>query len=364
MSSGSISVLFFKLSLLVIFCIIALAPADSQAVPAIRLSVGDTTGNPGQNNSVITVYLTNTFDEVAAFEVWLQLANPDILEFQTDLDTVVDTTYWECTGQIGDSCTDSISVTENDPWTIRHIDTVIADVGNIDTTGSLISGWELAITRSFSGGSDVKVIAAADDPQVPGAAPNIPIQGGGVLFRLLGDIKDIPDTATNRTVEIIPQPFLDNLSFSRPDGSSIGIITEIVPDTNCYECISWVPPDSVDCLGWQKVPCSQCEPDCDSTDIQMIEHGLLDTSAVYLISGALTVNQPPPYLCGDFDDNGNVDITDLSILVDNQFLTLTPLLPPTERGDLDCSGGSIDITDLQVLIDNQFLTLTPLCCWE
>jgi len=363
MSSRSIVTRFCTFSLLILLSMVFLIPADTQAVPAIRLSVGDTTGNPGQNNSVITVYLTNTFDEISAFEVWVQLSNPDILEFQTDLDTVVDTTFWECTGYIGDSCTDSISVTETDPWWRFHIDTVIADVGNIDTTGSLIGGWQLAITRSFSGGSDVKVIAAADDPQVPGAAPNISVQGGGVLFRLLGDIKDIPDTATNRTVSIIPQPFLDNFNFSRPDGTSIGIITESVPDTNCFECISWVPPDSVVCLGWQKVNCGICEPDCDSTNIVMIDHGVLDTSAVYLIPGALTVNQPPPYICGDLDDNGIIDITDLSILIDNQFLTLTPLLPPPERGDVDCSGGTVDITDLQVLIDNQFLSLAPLCCW-
>ncbi len=363
MSFYSMAIRFCTFALILLICMIALTPADTQAVPAIRLSVGDTTGNPGQTNSVITVYLTNTFDEISALEVWLQLANPDIMEFQTELDTVIDTTYWECTGYIGDSCTDSIGVTEfDDPWRF-HVDTVLADVGSIDTVGSLIGGWQFAITRSFSAGGDVKLIAAADDPEIPGTAPNIPIQGGGVLFRLRGDIFDIPDTATNRSVDIIPQPFLDNLTFSRPDGTSIGIITDIVPDTNCYECIAWVPPDSVVCLGWQKLKCSLCEPDCDSTAIWMLEQGTLDTSAVYLIAGALTVNQPPPYLCGDLDDNDVIDITDLSILIDNQFLTLTPLLPPPERGDVDCSGGDVDITDLSVLIDNQFLSLAPLCCW-
>ncbi|MCP4684452.1 MAG: hypothetical protein GY867_03290 [bacterium] len=363
MSSRPMIMRVCTLSLLIVISMIFLAPAESQAVPDIRLSVGDTTGNPGQTNSVITVYLTNTRHEISAFEVWLQLSNPEILEFQTDLDTVVDTTYWECTGFIGDSCTDSISALETDPWWKRHVDTVIADVGNIDTVGSLIGGWQLAITRSFSGGSDVKLIAAADDPEIPGTAPNIPIQGGGVLFRLLGDVKNIPDTATNRTVNIIPQPFLDNFSFSQPDGTSIGIITETVPDTNCFECISWVPPDSIVCLGWQKVNCDICSPECDSINVKMIDHGVLDTSAVYLITGALTVNQPPPFICGDLDDNGIIDITDLSILIDNQFLTLTPLMEPQERGDVDCSGGTIDITDLSVLIDNQFLSLAPLCCW-
>lgn len=65
-----------------------------------------------------------------------------------------------------------------------------------------------------------------------------------------------------------------------------------------------------------------------------------------------------PPTVGDCDQSGAVDITDISVLIDNQFLTLTPLVCETE-GDCDYSGG-VDITDLSVLIDNQFLTLTPL----
>ncbi len=65
-----------------------------------------------------------------------------------------------------------------------------------------------------------------------------------------------------------------------------------------------------------------------------------------------------PPTVGDCDQSGGVDITDISVLIDNQFLTLTPLVCEVE-GDVDFSGG-VDITDLSVLIDNQFLTLTPL----
>lgn len=61
---------------------------------------------------------------------------------------------------------------------------------------------------------------------------------------------------------------------------------------------------------------------------------------------------------GDCDQSGEVDITDISVLVDNQFLTLTPLVCEQE-GDIDVNG-VVDITDLTILIDNQFLTLTPL----
>ncbi|MCP4684089.1 MAG: hypothetical protein GY867_01455 [bacterium] len=65
-----------------------------------------------------------------------------------------------------------------------------------------------------------------------------------------------------------------------------------------------------------------------------------------------------PPTVGDVDQSGGVDITDVSVLIDNQFLTLTPLVCDVE-GDVDFSGMT-DITDLSILIDNQFLTLTPL----
>ncbi len=65
-----------------------------------------------------------------------------------------------------------------------------------------------------------------------------------------------------------------------------------------------------------------------------------------------------PPTVGDVDQSGGVDITDISLLVDNQFIDLTPMGCVAE-GDVDFSG-IVDITDLSILIDNQFLTLTPL----
>lgn len=65
-----------------------------------------------------------------------------------------------------------------------------------------------------------------------------------------------------------------------------------------------------------------------------------------------------PPTVGDVDQSGSVDITDISVFIDNQFLTLTPLVCDDE-GDIDFSG-VIDVTDLSLLIDNQFLSLTPL----
>jgi len=90
-----------------------------------------------------------------------------------------------------------------------------------------------------------------------------------------------------------------------------------------------------------------------------------------VIEHALVICPVPTTCCipptvGDCDQSGAVDITDISVLVDNQFLTLTPLICYDE-GNLNYPGTSytttdtvVDITDLTILIDNQFLTLTPL----
>jgi len=74
------------------------------------------------------------------------------------------------------------------------------------------------------------------------------------------------------------------------------------------------------------------------------------------ITGSATCCIPPTV--GDVDQSGAVDITDISVLIDNQFLSLLPLYC-FDEGDMDFSG-AVDITDLSIIIDNQFLTLTPL----
>jgi len=92
------------------------------------------------------------------------------------------------------------------------------------------------------------------------------------------------------------------------------------------------------------------------TDIDLIISGpnlKPETFAVSFVGGCCI----PPTV-GDIDQSGGIDITDISVLIDNQFLTLTPLMCEDE-GDVDLSG-AVDITDISVLIDNQFLTLTPL----
>lgn len=79
----------------------------------------------------------------------------------------------------------------------------------------------------------------------------------------------------------------------------------------------------------------------------------------------------PPCCTGSTGDvdcspDGTVDISDVQTLIDNLFLSLTPLCcetsanmnyPGSGAGETDTL---VDITDLSILIDNQFLTLAPL----
>jgi hypothetical protein len=377
-----------------------------QAQPAaIRVTVEDVQGNPGQNNVSISVFLTNVFDTVAAFELWLQLSRPDILFFQTNYDTIVDTTFWECIQWSGPNCVDSVSCdpdTAGGSCPIRHIDTTNVFVGNIDTVGTLIGGWDVVTTRSIAGqGLDIKITALANDIGIPGSGRLIAPQGGGVLFRLLGDFKPVSDTLTDRSADLMISSFLNHFNFSRPNGTSIGIISQQVPDSNFWRCESWVPPDSVVCLSWQRV----YGPPWDSVSVDTVTVASLDTVNVKLNHGSATVFVTEPgaccledscfiatgydgcvYLAGgaykgngsDCDPNpcltcctgpsrGNYDgsadnlvtMGDLTVLIDHLFISFNPL-DCLDEGNVDLSpDGLVTMGDLTVLIDHLFISFNP-----
>ncbi len=390
------------------FFIIAVCMAPSvSAIPAVQITVGDTVGDAGEQNSVVTVFMTNVFDTVAAFELWLQLDRPDMMAFDVNETTLIDTTYWECTDWDGEACWDSISC---DPDTAAggacpmvHIDTNDVAVGAIDTVGCLTSGWQYVQTRSLTGtGRDVKITGIANiDNGVykPGIGP----QQGGVLFRLVGDIFSISDTVVDRSAQVLISSFKDHINFSRPDGTSIGILSMEVPDSNFYHCNFWVPPDSEECMDWQRV--YPGEP-WDSVEVGVDTIAIIDTSAIHLINGSVTVNLYPGACCtgdsvcsiesgvdgcewllgGTYKGNGSicspnpclsccsgpsvgntdgsadnlVTMGDLTVLIDHLFITLTPLLCDVE-GNVDLSpDGLVTMGDLTVLIDHLFISLDPL----
>jgi len=336
-----------------------LLPDYTQAqIPDLTVTVGDTTGPSGQENSVITVFMTNTFDQVCAFNLQLKILPPNIVELQTTLDTVVDTTYWKCLQGAWPTCLDSVATVADSANMPPSIDTLEVFTGNLDTVGTLISGWEFLSSRSTESGLNIQVTGIANVGSVPGVKPGINPQGGGVLFRLLGDIQDVPDTEPERTADIIIESFLPAFNFSRCDGEPIGIITVAKEDTNFFVCDDWVLPDSIICNDIREVIAGQ---PYEWFELDTIQVGILDTVAVKLFDGSLTVET---WVCGDVNGVGgpNPTVGDIGAIVDFLFITGTPPQPP-ERADVNCSGPPfVTVADIGILVDLLFITGTPLCC--
>ncbi|MDF1544042.1 MAG: hypothetical protein P1R58_02935 [bacterium] len=344
-----------------LICLISLSAApDAQAqFPFdIVLTVGDTTAIPNEVNTVISVYLDNFNDTLAGFKVWIQLDRPDLIKFQTSSGTATDTTYWICNADSMGVCLDSTLTTPIGAWDFFHITTTVIEIGNHDVSGTLIENWEFVDSRSLSGlGFDIAVSAFANMPAPP-ETPGIPPQQGGLLVKVLADVFDVPDEQLERTVNLIVQhDFIDNINFSRPDGSSIGILYEPYMDTTCWVCMAWCGQECCD-LQKQSLPPGGDYANCDSLAIRPDSSAYLDTSRVILNDGSLTVLVPDPYICGDVNCDGGhlADISDLTYMVEFLFGGGPAPCDPIERGDLNCSGGGtpVDISDLTYMVDYLF----------
>ena len=417
----STTVMIGVLALLVLTC-----PSANGQLPDLIVQVGDTTAVSGAQNTVVSVYLSNYHDTVAGFNIWLQLDRPDIMIFQTNVDCTIDTTrwlcleydpivtdscvdsihvtgdsiYWRCDVWNGSVCTDSTMVPEDSThewshpaeWDWFNVDTNEVLIGSIDPVGTLVENWEWVDARSLSGyGTDLNIAGIANLPAPP-TTPGIAPQQGGLLIKLLADVLNIPDTLVDRSVNILLQSnFLAHFNFSRPDGSSIGILQAEVPDTNYWLCDMWAGST---CLTWKRVS----SPPADSMEIGLDTISYIDTDNVWLADGSLTIDPPPdgrccfgdPHpiacahniqwacdtlpnsrwtealdctvadpcplgTCGDVDNSGgSIDISDLVYLVDYMFIGGPPPDPMWPADMSDC-GGEVDISDLVYLVDYMFL---------
>ncbi len=374
--------------------------SSAQTAPSLYVTVGDTVGTSGELNSVITVFLDNWDDNVFAFEMTLILERPGIMFFQTDTQTVIDTTWWICQDYNSvdstcidsiagwpdtswwkclahdsinvDSCIDSVRTTETDPeaewvqyprWDFFYVDTQVVTIGSIDTVGTLIGGWEDVRTRSFTSDAiDVYIAARSNVNYADGhTPPPIPAgQNGGVLFRLQGDIKDIPDTTTDRTVAInIRSAPADNFVFSRPNGTQIGLAYEPYIDTFYWRC-EYYSGDS--CQVWKKY--STYLPG-DSMEIVELYHPYIDTTypghigQVVLDHGSLEVLMAS---CGDVaGSDDQIDLADITKLISAVYLGGT-LPEPGCVANIDCSADcQVTLGDITRLIDFVYISHDPLC---
>lgn len=311
----------------------------------IILEVGDTSAYPGEV-VVVPVYLSNFVDTIAGFNFWVQLDRPDIMEFNTVIGVLYDTTWWQCTEWVDADCFDSLVVPPDGAWDFFHVDTSDILIGYLDSSGTLTADWEWLDARSLSGyGTDLNVAGIADLPPAP-TTPGIAPQQGGIMVKLVGQIFDIPDSMTDRTVNLLVQTnFLSHFNFSNPQGLSIGVVCEEVPDTAFWLCELWV--DDI-CLSWKRVS----GPPYDSMEIFLDTVCYSDTSVVQVIDGSVTVLLPDPILYGDADCSGTPDISDLVYMVEYMFAGGPPM--PCER-NVDCDSDElITIIDLICLVEWMF----------
>jgi hypothetical protein len=369
------------------------SPTDTQAIPELVVTVGDTVGNPGEQNAVVTVFMSNPFDSVFAFQLWLKIGNPFICEFQVDTVTLYDTlwfvcneysgpdcqfwyqqqaeiTYWRCDSVDESICVDSSLVPPESSsvaeWTIvadsMYVDIHDEVVGNWDTTGTLLSGWELVESRSvFSGVQEMLITGQADRYSEPGSHPSIAPQQNGVLFRIRADIHNIPDSleGEDRKSYLYTDAFRQYFRFVTHDSRELGVSDSIRVDTNFYYCEDWVPPDSTSCAKWTKVG---GEP-YDSVAVDSVTVYYIDTSKVWLFPGSITVLYGQ---CGqiDGDPQNLVDIGDLTYLIGYLYLE-GPEPQPLSAANVDCDPQSIvDIGDLTYLIAYLYLTGPDPCACE
>ena len=351
-------------------------PLLAAADPELILDVGDTSAYPGEVVKV-PVYLSNLYDTIAGFNFWVQLDRPDIMSFQTNVDSTIDTTRWLCLEYddvVVDSCVDSIHVTGDSvywrcdvwqgptctdstmvpadstydwahpaEWDWYNVDTNEVLAGGIDTAGTLSSGWEWVDSRSLSGyGTELNVAGIADLPTPP-VTPGIAPQENGWLIKLVFQVLDIPDSMTDRTANILVQT--SPYSFSDPSGNSIGVVCDTIPDTSFFLCEMWAGET---CLSWKRVS----GPPYDSMEVGWDIVCYPDTTVVQVFDGSVTVLLPDWTLYGDADCSGQVDISDLVYMVDYMFLGGPP--SPCEE-NIDCDHDNrITITDLICLVEWMF----------
>lgn len=340
----------------------AMNSPDETAIPRITAYIGDTTAQPGATNTVISAFIDNNFDTIVGFSLYIQLNGPpNIMEFQTDSGIDIDTTYWRCVSGSPPNCTDSVSVPEESTWHFTHVDTYDVEIGNFDTVGTLVAGWEYISTRSFSGnGTDLLIVGIANLPAGPvkkGFAP----QQGGRLIKILADVGDIDDTLTDRIVYLqINKDFKDNLNFATSPEHSFW---EPIPywDTNGWVCTQWSidsgvnPPETLGCGAYERTS----TPPWDSIEVVLDTTYVLDTSQVYLYDGTVVVL--PGFLCGDLNGDNNVgNILDLNFMV-NRIFRGGPAPDPPQRADMNCDGNNGNIVDLNRLINRIFRGAPPVC---
>ncbi|RKX24180.1 MAG: hypothetical protein DRP45_08805 [Candidatus Zixiibacteriota bacterium] len=298
-------------ALIMLTLVLTLSPGTVRAELELEITTLDVMGLPGDQNIPVEVWIKNYTDTVAGFELWFQLGHPGMAQFE------------------------------------------IA----VDTSLSLISGWDFLDVRSVAGSDQNVKVTALADITVPfldrGFAPQ---DAGKRLFTLLVSIPSEPDPYANPVVPIHVATVIEHFGFTTPQGQSLGISIEEIVDTSYFVCVVWGPPPVNECLEYEQVP----YPPYDSIYIKTEYIGYVDSSKIAFVDGSATV---APVVCGNIDGSFDEMVTgaDLSLLVHHLFIDLEPLQLAI-LGNIDGQPGGVDGTDLSWLIANLFIDFRELEC--
>jgi hypothetical protein len=348
-------VLRLSLAALLIFACLN-SSSLAQTVEAV-VTVGDTIAFPNTTNTVISVFVDNypVADTIVGFKLQILIDPPlNMMAFQVDSGISVDTTYWRCvTYDLDSNCIDSLSVPVDSLWNFFNVDTFEVEIGNFDTTGTLIAGWEYVAAQSTAGGGGTDLVLVgianlAGGGVTRGFAP----QQGGLLIKLLADILDVSDTIEDRNVILhIETDFKPNLNLVSVNTDWSIWDYETFWDTNGWVCTQWVidttvePPETLSCLNYER----QSTPPWDSIEVRLDSTAFLDTTRIKIYDGTLIIEQG--FHCGDINNDGTfANILDLNFLVN--YIFRGGVAPnPLCSGDLNCDNSCSNILDLNTLIN-------------
>lgn len=278
--------------------------ADASSPLEILLEVIDTTVSPSDGQYFLSVYLTNTLQEVAGVQMI-------VVADQSGLFRLPDSTRYETTIV----CVDTIDCDPAD----TSIDTI--SVTPIELEGSAMEDWEFVEARALSP-TTFRLAALADFPGGGTPAP-IPIATTGprLLFRMLLEREasfELLDTLSNRTVRwFITQ---SATGFSDPMGRTIGL------------------QESTVCLN---------PPTCDSLDTVPYFDPLVN----FYVDGSITFG--PNCISGDVDGSGTVVASDIIFLVNYVFRAGPIPGCNGSAGDPNCSG-AVNSGDIVFLVQYVF----------
>ncbi len=292
--------------------LLLVAVPDGRAQLELELFISDVIGYPDGQDIGVDVFLNNYTDTVAGFEIFFQVDRPLMAHFQLEVDTV----------------------------------------------GTLVSGWHVVFCRYLTPDSTNLVVTAIAQSGPPYDNWGIPPQADGLpLLRLRMSVEGNPDPFSAPEVGIYINPFVDLFEFVDPTARTLGCSYQEVIDTSYFQCLAWVPPDEVECMDWTRVPF----PPYDKMTIDTTNILVIDYDKVALHDGTMEIVAG---VCGDVDGSfdRSVDISDVQKLVDHLFLSLDEL-PSPSMGNADGSTNFVvDIEDLQVMISHLFIGLEEIDC--